>query len=408
MDRLLPSLLCLLLACSAHAAADPTLESIARIVARDFHDPVVLKQRDWDARVAEARRDFEDARDASQRAAVYRALLASLRTSHTDYFAPGDPRHADLAAIFQRVLLDPKRCPDAATRPGYPQQVDEIGVWWERIDGAWFVAGVYDDGPAQKAGLLLGDEVLRADGAAFSPVAAFAGRSGRDVRLEVRRTRDGRIERHTVVPRTSEPLAMYAAATRASARVIERDGRRIGYVRFWSGVGESPAEVRNAIRELNGRGIDAFILDIRDGWGGVPPDFVSVFDRRVPVLVSRTREGGEFRFDGQLRVPTIVIVNERVRSGKELLALVIRKHRLATLLGTATPGALVSGTAYCLPDGGLMYLAVGTSTLDGEPLVDGKGVAPDVVVPFDVRHAAGVDAQLEAAVTRAAQRKPGR
>ena len=63
---------------------------------------------------------------------------------------------------------------------------------------------------------------------------------------------------------------------------------------------------------------------------------------------------------------------------------------------------LLSGTAYCLPDGALMYLAVGTTSIDGE-VREGQGVKPDVVVPFDLRHAAGRDAQLEAALERLAK-----
>jgi carboxyl-terminal processing protease len=183
--------------------------------------------------------------------------------------------------------------------------------------------------------------------------------------------------------------------------VIERGAAKIGYVRLWSGVGNAPAEARAAIRELNAKGVDGFVLDLREGWGGVPPEFVSVFDRAVPELVTRTRDE-ELHFDGQIRTPAIVLINERVRSGKEVLAYAIQKHRLATLLGTRTAGALLPGTVYCLDGGALLYLPVGTFTMDGEER-EGRGIEPDIDVPFDVRYAAGRDVQLGAALDQLSQ-----
>jgi len=57
----------------------------------------------------------------------------------------------------------------------------------------------------------------------------------------------------------------------------------------------------------------------------------------------------------------------------------------------------VAGGVYCLDDGAVLYLASAAVTIDGEVL-EGKGVAPDVTVPFDVRYAAGRDRQLDAAL----------
>ncbi len=384
---------------------DPILRQIVAIVERDFYSADVLRARDWPRLVKRADAALRRAHTPDARSAAIQALLAGLATSHTAYFARSDPRRADLAAIFQPVLeRNAEHCPPER-RPAFPIRSDEIGVWWERLGEAWFVAGLLDGGPAQQAGLLLGDEVVAADGEPFEPVEAFAGKATRSVRLSVRRQREGPLATHEVVVRSSEPLAAYAAATRKSAHVIERGAARIGYVRLWSGVGDAPAEARAGIRELNAKGVDGLVLDLREGWGGVPPDFVSIFDRAVPQLVTRTRDE-ELHFDGQVRTPAVVLINERVRSGKEVLAYAIRKHRLATLLGTRTPGALLPGTAYCLEDGALLYLAVGTITIDGEER-EGRGIDPDIAVPFDVRYAAGRDAQLEAAVEHLAKRGSG-
>jgi carboxyl-terminal processing protease len=394
--------LALLLASTANASPDdPVLARVDALVAQAFYSPAVLRERGWDAQVARADRRLRGGRSTAERAAVFRALLASLRTSHTEYFAADDPRHADLAAIFARVLADPARCPHESPDP--PARTG-IGAWWREIDGRWFVSSVFDGGIAQRAGLLRGDEVVSADGDPFAPVASFAGRAGQPVKLGVRRERRGNVATIEVVPEVEQPLALHAAATRDSARIIERGGRRIAYVHLWSGVGDAPAQARDAIRTLNARSPDAWILDLRDGWGGVPPDFVSIFDTRVPALVTTPRAGEPFHFDGQIRVPAAVVVDDSVRSGKEVLAHAVRRHDLATLVGSATPGALVAGTAYCLPDGALLYLATGTTTIDGQVL-EGRGVQPEIHVPSDLRWASGADPQLDAALEHLARRR---
>ena len=387
-------------------SSDPVLRQIATIVERDFYSPEVLRARDWEGMVASAERDLASASTPDQRTSVFHRLLAGLHTSHTEYFPRSDPRYWDLISIFERGLRSgDSHCTDPSKLPASPIQVREIGVWWRREGDSWFVGGLFDQGPAQRAGLRVGDEVLAADGKPFGPITAFADGPVRAVRLQYRRSRGGTLASTRVTPRLSAPLAVHATATRASARLLERDGARIGYVRLWSGVGDAPSEARSAVRELNTKAPDAFILDLRDGWGGVPPEFISVFDRSVPVLVSNTRGGETFRFDGQIRVPTIVLINEGVRSGKEVLAYAIQKHKLATLLGTATPGAMLPGTAYCLDDGAVLYLAVGTTTIDGE-MREGRPVQPDISVPFDTRWSAGEDPQLEAAIAHLSKRPP--
>jgi carboxyl-terminal processing protease len=67
------------------------------------------------------------------------------------------------------------------------------------------------------------------------------------------------------------------------------------------------------------------------------------------------------------------------------------------VIGETTAGALLAGTAFVLSDGSLLILAVNDADVDGER-VEGKGVAPTIPVPFDIRYAAGKDPQLDKAI----------
>ena len=53
--------------------------------------------------------------------------------------------------------------------------------------GGALVTGVIDGTPAQQAGLIVGDQIIAADGAPFRPVQSFRGKAGDQVKLEVQR-----------------------------------------------------------------------------------------------------------------------------------------------------------------------------------------------------------------------------
>jgi carboxyl-terminal processing protease len=390
---------------AAPATAAPTrgkhaavVDQIDRLVRANFYAPAVLAKRGWSQAVRDAR-DAIAAAPPERHGEILARLVAQLQTSHTEYIAPDDPRHAQILSIFGGILPSAKdRCPDLSKLPPLPIVVPDVGVWWQRIDDAWFVGGLIDGGPARAAGLVLGDEVVTANGRPFQPVAAFAAGPGTRVRLGVRRSPGAALRTITVEPRRVQPQAAFRSAITASARILERGAARIAYVRVWSWAGADMQDaLEQAISELNGKRPTGFVLDLRDGWGGASPDYLRIFDPRIPVLEMIDRRGQRQRHDRHIRVPAAVLINGGSRSGKEAVAYGIKKHGLAKLVGERTGGAVVAGGVYCLDDGAVLYLASSAVTVDGEVL-EGKGVAPDLAVPFDVRHAAGRDRQLDAAL----------
>jgi carboxyl-terminal processing protease len=374
------------------------LAQVDRLVRAKFYSTDVLRSRGWDRQVAAARAAWAGASPA-RRHLLLAELVASLRTSHTEYFAPDSPRHAQLLAIFESNLATNKEaCPDPGKVLPMPIEVADAGVWWLERDGRWFVGGVLDDGPAKLAGLVLGDEVVTADGKPFQPVTSLAAGPARPVKLGVRRTRGGPLRTIALRPRRIAPQAAFRSALTASARIIERGAHRVAYVHVWSWTGPVMHEaLEDAIATLNQQQPTGFVIDIRDGWGGASPHFVGIFHRDVPVLAATTRDGTTYVTDPHIRVPAVLLTNRGSKSGKEVIAHAVKKHRLARIVGEPTGGAVLPGGPFCLDNGAVLYLARSKLTVDGEVL-EGKGVAPDVLVPFDIRHAAGRDRQLEAAL----------
>ena len=372
-------------------------DEIHALVARDFVDPK-LNGLDWEVIGAEFREREMKARDVEEFAAIANEMLSRLNTSHTHLYTEHEPAYFQLLSIFRRPLADQLR----AAHPDNPElKYPGVGMFTTEIEGQTFISGVLEGAPAHRAGLQVGDRIINVEGTPFHPIESFRRRVGMPTAVQIQRDRDETLESHiilNVVPEMLEPAAMLLNAVNQSARIIKRPPHRVGYIHMWSMAGE---EYREALREqiANGalREADGLILDLRDGWGGANPEDLNIFHQRVPVMTQVGRDGSQRIIDNQWRKPVVLLVNEGSRSGKEIFAFGFQKYGIGPVIGARTAGAVVGGRPYLIRPGILLYLAVADVRADGERL-EGRGVTPDVVVPFDIRYANGSDPQLDAAI----------
>lgn len=342
------------------------------------------------------RRKYEPkatAAEPAQFAAVVNAMLAELGSSHTRYYTPEDAAYYQLISIFREhpAIRD-------AFAGAPPLAYPSLGLETETRAGKTFAAAVFAGGPAATAGVLRGDELLAIDGEPFTPVASLRGRVDQTVRLAIRRRADTPPLELDVVPRRVDPKEEALAAERASEQVLGAGDLQIGYVHVLSYAGEEfQEELQRALFDGPLAKTDALILDVRDGWGGACPDYLNLFNRQVPVLSLLDRSGKTIVCDSQWRKPVVLLVNGRVRSGKEILAYGFKKHGLGAVIGERTAGAVRAGAPFVFSDGSLLYLAVNDVRVDGETL-EGKGVEPDVAVPMPLEYSEGRDPHLDAAL----------
>jgi len=364
-----------------------------RITRDRFYDRS-LRGLDWDAVGKKHRADYAKAKTDAERSAAINAMLAELGSSHTHHYFKDETAYYELVDIFSYPLRHdiPKYFSGRTIR--YPG----IGIFTKKIDGKTFVSGVFPNMPAAKAGLVVGDEIVSADGKPFEPVGSFRGKVGDPVVLKVRRAADGPTMDITVEPKRIEPDEAFEAALKDSARIIEANGKRIGYVHVWSYAGQRYQELlEEALSDGKLKDADALIWDLRDGWGGASPRFLNVFNPYGPTLKLTDRDGDTQLVGYRWRKPVAMLVNHGTRSGKEVLAYGFKKNGFGPVIGERTAGALLAATAFMLSDGSLLILAVDDASVDGERL-EGKGVAPTIPVPFGIRYAAGKDPQLDKAV----------
>jgi carboxyl-terminal processing protease len=364
-----------------------------RIVRDKFYDRN-LNGLDWEAVGNKHRANYESAKTDAERSAAINAMLAELGASHTHHYTRDETAYYELVDIFSYKLRRdiPKFFSgDTVTYSG-------IGMFTKAIDGKTFVSAVFPGQPADKAGLLLGDEIVSADGAPFEPVGSFRNKTGKTVALKVRRVENGPLIDVPVEPKQIEPDDTFAAALKDSARIVESNGRRIGYVRIWS---YADNEYQKLLEEVLSDGklkdADALVWDLRGGWGGAQPYYLNVFNPYGPTMTLTGRDGEAHVVNYRWKKPVALLIDGGTRSGKEVLAYGFKKNSYGSVIGERSAGALLAATAFLLSDGSLLILAVEDASVEGERL-EGKGVTPTIEVPFDIRYAAGKDPQLDKAI----------
>ena len=105
---------------------------------------------------------------------------------------------------------------------------------------------------------------------------------------------------------------------------------------------------------------------------------------------------GPRHFHGRM----VLLVNEYTSSASEIVAGFVSRNHLAPVLGTQTAGELLGGFTFKVGHGYFLRLPHGTFCLwEGDEVLDGKGVTPDVIEPCSPEALrSGVDNQLEKAV----------
>jgi carboxyl-terminal processing protease len=364
--------------------------------ARDHFYRADMAGIDWGQAKADLLPAAAAAPDRVNLSGVINQLLDRLQTSHTHYYTPDDVEYYHLADIFSAGPLGMELLPQF---PDGVVRYNGIGVFTRKIDGKWFVVGAIHGGPAALAGIQRGTEIVSVDGRPFEPTGSFRGKAGVPVDIVIQATADPN-ERRSVrlTPAEIRPHAFLLQAMKDSMHIIESGGKKIGYVRIWSYAGSQFHELLvEAVTTGSLSHADALIIDLRDGWGGADPEYLQLFNRQIPRMVSIDRAEGRFVFDSHWRKPAALLVNEGTRSGKELIAYGFLKAKLGPVVGARTAGAVVAGTLIPIAPDGLLYLATRGVEVDGEVL-EGRGVEPDVVVPWDLPYADALDPQLQRAI----------
>jgi carboxyl-terminal processing protease len=340
-------------------------------------------------------------KNSSDVKAELRDFLNGLGVSHIGLYTSDDIEYYDYLDIFNFMYTDKLKKlfpPDGVVR--YPG----IGVVPRLIDGRCYAAFVCANTPAARTGILTGDELLTVDGLEYSPVNVFKSKAGRTVKLALRREENGPVLEREIAVENLNPSEMFIASTEASAKVIERDNRKFGYIRLYAFTHDKIPQI--LVDKLSGAdfaAVDALILDLRGRLGGAPLDAAEMFVGGTPNVEAVTSKGDIIRLNYRWTKPLVAITGPETRSGMEMIAYSLKKNGVP-LVGAGTKGAFLGGTTFLLGDGSLLMIPGMDCKVEGQiQTIEGVGVAPTVPVNPPLEYSQGCNPQLEAAVEKAAE-----
>src|SRR5437764_9270006 len=251
------------------------------------------------------------------------------------------------------------------------------------------IVEVYEDTPAQRAGLLAGSLLVRIADQSVAGLAldemtgVVRGPAGSSVQIVVRRGSDPK-EITFSVQRAEIHLQF------VKQRSLEDD---IGYVSLRGFPEPSVVDtIDQDVSKFQAAGIHGLVPDLRGNSGGridVGTRRLSHFLAPGASVYEEVDRGGAGRTHFATRgttpynLPLVVLVDGGTASMGEIFAAAVQEHGAATILGSNTAGSVAAAQVFGLPDGaGLQVTVYEIRSADGKQL-NRVGVVPDEVVDTD-------------------------
>jgi carboxyl-terminal processing protease len=250
------------------------------------------------------------------------------------------------------------------------------------------VAEAIDNSPASKAGIKAGDEIVAIDGKSTKnmtlegAISLIRGEIGKAITLKISRG-------------SLRPFDI--ALTRAQIEVssvfseVKQEGRlKVGYIRLSEFSSHSSEQMQKAIKDLNSKQVNAFVLDMRGNPGGLLQASVEIARMWLDngtIVKTVDRKGGNEDFravQGALtQLPMAVLVDGNSASASEILAGALKDNRRAQIVGAQTFGKALVQSVHSLSDGSGMAVTVAHYYTPNGTDIGHKGVTPDVKVDLN-------------------------
>lgn len=285
-----------------------------------------------------------------------------------------------------------------------------IGVYIENNteDNTITVVSAISGTPAEEAGLVSGDKILKVAGESYTgeqmneAVNKMKGESGTTVDIQVLKAENGEyvdltIERRQIDVKTVE------------SRII--DGTRVGYVSISQFTETTAGDFEAALDTLTKDGANSLVIDLRNNPGGYMESTVEIASNFVKsgdtVVYTMDKDGNreDYKSKGKQRyISVAVLINQGSASASEILTGALKDYGLAYVIGEKSYGKGIVQTVFEM-DGSVVSVTTASYYTPSGVCIHGVGIEPDMNVPMELskyaeldKLALSEDEQLKAAV----------
>lgn len=268
--------------------------------------------------------------------------------------------------------------------------LEGIGVetYFNTLKNELTIAWIYEDSPAQKADLKIGDIILKIDGTDVTGVnyqeLVKKLYGGKLKSVEIVFLRDGRIK-------TVEPMLGFEIPT-VTTQILSGGIAKIRITAFYK---DTPAEFEAAMQDMQEKGALGYVIDLRDTSEGTIAYAAETLDVIVPapsgnqtLAVTYGKDGKKLNAysakSGSVNSTYVVLVNSSTAGPAELFAADLKDISSATLVGTETTGIESEQRAFALDNGDAVILTVAKIVpYNTERNYDQLGITPDVICELE-------------------------
>jgi carboxyl-terminal processing protease len=269
-----------------------------------------------------------------------------------------------------------------------------IGAYVEGADVGFRIVAPIHGSPAEKAGILAGDIVLKVNGEdvtglpEWEVISQIRGPAGTPVVLTV------------LHPNAQEPVDITVVRGQIDvesvtwARIPETDFVYLQIAQFAADTGD---ELQKALEAIDaevaaGKPVDGVLLDLRNNPGGYLQEALRVntqFLEAGQVILHERDASDQLRTyrsvgEGLAReYPLVVLINQGTASAGEITAGALKENGRARLVGQPTLGTGTVLQPFTLSDGSVLRLGVTNWLTPEKNLIKNQGVTPDSTVTQD-------------------------
>jgi carboxyl-terminal processing protease len=302
------------------------------------------------------------------------------------------------------TYMDPKNFEQAnASLAG---EYEGIGAYVDTTTEYLTITSPMPGSPAERAGLLAGDQVVAIDGEDMTGIIAEVARTkvigpeGTTVHLTILREGVEKLLEFDVV---REKITMQSS----TGKMLDNG---IAYIQITTFGEKTTPELLAALKELMAQHPKGIILDLRNNGGGYLQTAVEVGSQFMGdgvVLYEQYGDGKRTTYDvlpggmaTDTKIPMVVLINEGSASASEIVAGALQDHGRAKLVGVTSYGkGSVQNWIPLSGDNGAVRITIAKWLTPNEHTIHKIGLTPDVFVErTEEDYKAKRDPQLDKAV----------
>ncbi len=254
-------------------------------------------------------------------------------------------------------------------------------------DNKVYVYTVFEDSPASKAGLKVGDQIIKIDD------KEIKDETSTDVADYIKKSENNKFE--ITVLRDDNELTVdverkLVTINSVSSDIIEENGKKIGYIYLSIFSSTSTKQFKNKLEELEKSGIDSLIIDVRYNNGGhltTATGIISLFLDSSNIIYQTEKNGKVEKFYSSgketKKYPIVVLQNKSSASASEMLSAALKEKYGAKIVGEDSYGKGTVQELITLSDGTeYKFTTKKWLTPDGN-WINKKGVSADYKVSLN-------------------------